>query len=59
MINYKIVKYKNWEKEKTYSYDVHCTFAHGDTDLHKKNGNLYMSNTAPSMIPYDMSSMER
>ena len=57
MINYKIVKCKNWEKDKTCKYGAHCTFAHGDTDLHTKNDNLYMSNTVPVMIPYDMSSM--
>ena len=57
MLNYKIVKCKNWEKDKTCKYGAHCTFAHGDTDLHTKNDNLYISNTVPVMIPYDMSSM--
>ena len=57
LLNYKIVKCKNWEKDKTCKYGAHCTFAHGDTDLHTKNDNLYMSNTVPVMIPYDMSSM--
>ena len=57
LLNYKIVKCKNWEKDKTCKYGAHCTFAHGDTDLHTKNDNIYMSSTVPVMIPYDMSSM--
>ena len=30
MLNFKIVKCKNWEKDGTCKYGVHCTFAHGD-----------------------------
>ena len=41
MINYKIVKCKNWEKDGTCKYGNHCTFAHGDTDLRDKTSNLY------------------
>ena len=39
-LNYKIVKCKNWEKDKTCKYGAHCTFAHGDTELRNKNDNL-------------------
>ena len=41
MINYKIVKCKNWEKDGTCKYGHHCTFAHGDNDLRDKNANLF------------------
>ena len=41
MLNFKIVKCKNWEKDGTCKYGVHCTFAHGDTELRHKNDNLY------------------
>ena len=58
MLNYKIVKCKNWEKDKTCKYGVHCTFAHGDNDLRTKSDNLYMGTSIPVMIPYyDMNSM--
>ena len=30
LLNYKIVKCKNWEKDKIYKYEVHFTFAQGD-----------------------------
>lgn len=39
-LNYKIVKCKNWEKDKTCKYGVHCTFAHGDSELRNKSENL-------------------
>ena len=39
-LNYKIVKCKNWEKDKTCKYGAHCTFAHGDTELRNKSDNL-------------------
>ena len=59
MLNYKIVKCKNWEKDKTCKYGAHCTFAHGDTDLRTKSDNIYMGQTFPVMIPYqyDMNTM--
>ena len=59
MLNYKIVKCKNWEKDKTCKYGAHCTFAHGDSDLRTKSDNLYMGTSIPVMIPYqyDMNSM--
>ena len=59
MLNYKIVKCKNWEKDKTCKYGAHCTFAHGDNDLRTKSDNLYMGTSIPVMIPYqyDMNSM--
>ena len=40
-LNYKIVKCKNWEKDKTCKYGAHCTFAHGDEEIRNKNDNLY------------------
>ena len=40
-INYKIVKCKNFEKDGTCKYGIHCTFAHGDNDLRNKVENLY------------------
>ena len=60
MLNYKIVKCKNWEKDKTCKYGAHCTFAHGDQELRNKADNMYPMNTGfPMMVPmmYDMSSM--
>ena len=39
-LNYKIVKCKNWEKDKTCKYGAHCTFAHGEHDLRNKSENL-------------------
>ena len=60
MLNYKIVKCKNWEKDKTCKYGAHCTFAHGDQELRNKNDNLCQMNTGfPMMVPmmYDMSGM--
>ena len=39
-LNYKIVKCKNWEKDKTCKYGAHCTFAHGDSEIRHKTDNL-------------------
>ena len=44
MLNYKIVKCKNWEKDKSCKYGAHCTFAHGDQELRNKADNLYQMN---------------
>ena len=41
ILNYKIVKCKNFEKDGTCKYGVHCTFAHGDAEIRNKNDNLY------------------
>ena len=38
-LNYKIVKCKNWEKDRTCKYGAHCTFAHGDEEIRNKNDN--------------------
>ena len=51
MINYKIVKCKNWEKDRTCKYGAHCTFAHGDGDLRNKADNLYQMNNSFNMMP--------
>ena len=52
MLNYKIVKCKNWEKDKTCKYGVHCTYAHGEEELRNKADNLYQMN--PSPYPFMM-----
>jgi len=55
LINYKIVKCKNWEKDKTCKYGQHCTFAHGDEELRNKADNLYQFNPSmPLMMPMVM-----
>ena len=52
LLNYKIVKCKNWEKDKTCKYGAHCTFAHGDAELRNKADNLYQFNpSSPFMMP--------
>ena len=52
LLNYKIVKCKNWEKDRTCKYGAHCTFAHGDSELRNKADNLYqMNSTFPVMMP--------
>ena len=59
IINFKIVKCKNWEKDGTCKYGIHCTFAHGDKELRNKTENLYQMNNPMMMMPmiYDMNSM--
>ena len=47
-LNYKIVKCKNWEKDKSCKYGAHCTFAHGEEELRNKADNLYQM--APSNV---------
>ena len=47
LLNYKIVKCKNWDKDGTCKYGAHCTFAHGNEELRNKADNLYQFN--PSM----------
>jgi len=65
LINFKIVKCKNWEKDKTCKYGQHCTFAHGEEELRNKADNLYQFNpTMPLMMPMmmpiqDMSQMQQ
>ena len=55
ILNYKIVKCKNWEKDRTCKYGAHCTFAHGDNELRNKSDNLYQMDQAfPLMIPMMM-----
>ena len=52
MLNYKIVKCKNWEKDKSCKYGAHCTYAHGEEELRNKADNLYQMNpTFPLMMP--------
>ena len=55
MINYKIVKCKNWEKEGSCKYGDHCTFAHGENDMRSKVENYYqMQPNIPMMYPMNM-----
>ena len=51
ILNYKIVKCKNFEKDGTCKYGAHCTFAHGDKELRNKSENLYQMNATPMMMP--------
>ena len=52
LLNYKIFKCKNWEKDRTCKYGAHCTFAHGDSELRNKAENLYQMNSSfPMMMP--------
>ena len=51
MMNYKIVKCKNWDKDGTCKYGVHCTFAHGDKELRNKTQNLYSMSNPMMMMP--------
>ena len=55
LLNYKIVKCKNWEKDKTCKYGALCTFAHGDNEMRNKADNLYQfSSSFPLMMPMVM-----
>ena len=56
LINYKIVKCKNWEKDKTCKYGAHCTFAHGEEELRNKADNMYLNPSIPYMMPVLMPS---
>ena len=65
-LNYKIIKCKNWEKDKTCKYGQHCTFVHGEEELRNKADNLYQMNPAyicmlPNMQPpnIDMAQMQQ
>ena len=49
-LNYKIVKCKNWEKDKTCKYGLHCTYAHGEEELRNKADNLYQMNQGFSVM---------
>ena len=55
ILNYKIVKCKNYEKDGTCKYGNHCTFAHGDKELRNKTENLYQMNNPMMMsVPFGM-----
>ena len=64
-LNYKIVKCKNWEKDKSCKYGAHCTYAHGEEELRNKADNLYQMNPSPYqfMMPIiaspDMAQMQQ
>ena len=67
ILNFKIVKCKNWERDRTCKYGAHCTFAHGDSELRNKSDNLYQINPSfpimmPMMVPnqgMDMNQMQQ
>ena len=54
LINYKIVKCKNWDKDKTCKYGSKCTFAHGDSELRNKadNININVNQPLPMVMPF-------
>ena len=52
ILNYKIVKCKNFEKDGTCKYGQHCTFAHGDKDLRNKTENMYQMNNPMMIMPF-------
>ena len=51
ILNYKIVKCKNFEKDGTCKYGQHCTFAHGDKDLRNKTENMFQINNPMMIMP--------
>ena len=51
VLNYKIVKCKNWERDGNCKYGGHCTFAHGENELRNKADNLYSMQTPQMMFP--------
>ena len=51
VLNYKIVKCKNFDKDGTCKYGVHCTFAHGDKELRNKSQNMLQMNSPLMMAP--------
>ena len=51
MMNYKIVKCKNFEKDGTCKYGDHCTFAHGEKEIRNKAQNLYQINNTGMIMP--------
>ena len=58
ILNYEIVKCKNFDKDGTCKYGAHCTFAHGEKYLRNKYENLYSMNNPIMMMrmaaPYIM-----
>ena len=54
IINYKIIKCKNFEKNRSCKYGNKCLFAHGDQDLRTKEQNLNQLNNGSMMIPNDI-----
>ncbi len=51
IVNYKIVRCKNWDKDGTCKYGIHCTFAHGDKELRNKSQNIYQMNNPMMVMP--------
>ena len=52
MLNYKIVKCKNFEKDGTCKYGQHCTFAHGDKEVRNKSENILQMNNPMMIMPF-------
>ena len=74
MMNYKIVKCKNFEKDGTCKYGENCTFAHGNNEIRSKSDKIaqmnnrimmpmmYGMNSIPLMMPaqgMDMSQLQQ
>ncbi len=52
ILNYKIVKCKNFEKDGTCKYGQHCTFAHGDKEVRNKSENILQMNNPMMIMPF-------
>ena len=49
-LNFKIAKCKNWEKDGTCKYGIHCTFAHGHNELRNKSDNMIQMQPGMGMM---------
>ena len=52
ILNYKIVKCKNFEKDGTCKYGQHCTFAHGDKEIRNKSENMFQAANPMMFMPF-------